>query len=67
MHSVTSENDYEMIRNIQKKLSFEKILPAKSLGDILHELMQELNHLKAELTGKFDTLTIFQTLLRSFR
>jgi hypothetical protein len=40
-----------MITNIQKKLTFEKILPSKSLGEILHELMEELNQLKAELTG----------------
>jgi len=51
MHSVTSENNYEMITTIQQKLIFEKILPSKSLGDILNELMQELNQLKAELTG----------------
>jgi hypothetical protein len=51
MHSVTSENNYEMITTIQQKIIFEKILPSKSLGDILHELMQELNQLKSELTG----------------
>jgi len=51
MHSVTSENNYEMITTIQQKIIFEKISPSKSLGDILHELMQELNQLKSELTG----------------
>jgi hypothetical protein len=52
MHSVTSENDYEMITSIQQKLIFEKISPAKSTGDILHELLYELNQLKAELIGQ---------------
>lgn len=54
MYSVTSDNDrdYEMITNIQQKLIFDKITPAKSTGEILNGLMQELNHLKAELTGK---------------
>jgi hypothetical protein len=53
MHSVTSDNerDYEMITNIQQKIIFEKISPSKSKGEILNELMQELNQLKAELTG----------------
>ncbi len=51
MHSVTSENDYEIITNIQQKLIFEQISPAKSIGKILHELLQELNQLKAQLTG----------------
>ncbi len=51
MHSVTSENDYEMITSIQQKLIFEKISPAKSIGDVLHELLHELNQLKAELIG----------------
>jgi len=54
MHSVSSENerDYEMITNIQQKLIFDKITPSKSTGEILNGLMQELNQLKAELTGK---------------
>jgi len=54
MHSVSSENDrdYEMIINIQQKLIFDKITPSKSTGEILNGLMQELNQLKAELTGK---------------
>ena len=54
MHSVTSDNerDYEMITNIQQKLIFDKIPLSKSTGEILHSLMQELNQLKAELTGK---------------
>jgi len=54
MHSVSSENerDYEMIQNIQQKLIFDKITPSKSTGEILNGLMQELNQLKAELTGK---------------
>jgi hypothetical protein len=54
MHSVTSENerDYEMITTIQQKLIFDKIPLSKSIGEILHGLMQELNQLKAELTGK---------------
>jgi hypothetical protein len=51
MHSVTSENDYEIITNIQQKLIFEKISPSKSTGDVLHELLHELNQLKADLTG----------------
>ena len=55
MHSVTSDNerDYEMITNIQQKLIFDKITPSRSTGEILHTLMQELNQLKAELTGRF--------------
>ncbi|CAF3503188.1 unnamed protein product [Rotaria sp. Silwood1] len=40
-----------MITNIQQKLIFDKITPAKSTGEILNSLMQELNHLKAELTA----------------
>jgi hypothetical protein len=54
MHSVASENerDYEMIANIQQKLIFDKIPLSKSIGEILHGLMQDLNQLKAELTGK---------------
>ena len=54
IHSVTSDNerDYEMITNIQQKLIFDKITPSKSTGEILHLLMQELNQLKAELTGE---------------
>jgi hypothetical protein len=54
MHSVSSENerDYEMITSIQQKLIFDKITPSKSIGEILNSLMQELNQLKAELTGK---------------
>jgi hypothetical protein len=54
MHSVSSENDrdYDLITSVQQKLIFEKITPSKSIGEILHELMQELNQLKAELTGK---------------
>jgi len=60
MYSVTSENDYELITNIQQKLSFEKILPSKSRGEILHELMQELNQLKAELIGKIYFYNIFK-------
>lgn len=54
MYSVTSDNDrdYETITNIQQKIIFDKITPSKSTGDILNGLMQELNHLKAELTGK---------------
>lgn len=67
MHSVTSENEYEMIRNIQKKISFEKILPAKSAGEILHELMQELNHIKAELTGKIHFFQYSKTSFILFR
>jgi hypothetical protein len=53
MHSVTSENerDYEMITSIQQKIIFEKVLRSKSKGEILNELMQELNQIKAELTG----------------
>ena len=53
VHSITSENDrdYELITNIQQKLIFDKITPSKSTGEILHVLMQELNQLKAELTG----------------
>jgi hypothetical protein len=54
MHSVSSENerDYEMITSIQQKLIFDKITPSKSIGTILNGLLQELNQLKAELTGK---------------
>ncbi len=54
MHSVSSENerDYEMITSIQQKLIFDKITPSKSIGIILNGLLQELNQLKAELTGK---------------
>lgn len=54
MHSVTTENerDYELIATIQRKLIFDKITLSKSTGEILHGLMQELNQLKAELTGK---------------
>jgi len=54
MHSVSSENerDYEMITSIQQKVIFDKITPSKSTGEILNGLMQELNQLKAELTGK---------------
>lgn len=52
MHSVTSETDYEMIRYIQQKLVFERIVPAKSMSEILHELFQELNQLKSEFTGE---------------
>jgi len=57
MHSVSSENerDYEMITSIQQKLIFDKITPSKSTGEILNILMQELNQLKAELTGKEKT------------
>jgi hypothetical protein len=57
MHSVSSENerDYEMITSIQQKLIFDKITPSKSTGEILNVLMQELNQLKAELTGKEKT------------
>jgi hypothetical protein len=53
MHSVTSDNerDYEMITNIQQKLIFDKITPSKSTGEVLNTLMQELNQIKAELTG----------------
>lgn len=56
MHSVASENerDYELIASIQQKLIFDKIVPSKSIGEIMHGLMQELNQLKAELTGKFE-------------
>jgi hypothetical protein len=43
-----------MITTIQQKLIFEKILPSKSIGEILHELRQELNQLKAELIGQRD-------------
>jgi hypothetical protein len=54
MQTVTSDNerDYETIISIQQKLIFDKITPSKSVGDILHGLMQELNQLKAELTGE---------------
>ncbi|CAF3529479.1 unnamed protein product, partial [Rotaria sp. Silwood2] len=49
IHSITSENDcdYEMIRNIQQKLFFDKIETSKSMSEILNELTQELNQLKA--------------------
>ena len=55
MHSVTSDNerDYELIVSIQQKLIFDKITPSKSTGGILNSLMQELNQLKAELTGNY--------------
>ena len=55
MHSVSSENerDFEMITNIQQKLIFDKLPSPKSTGEILNGLMQELNQIKAELTGKY--------------
>jgi hypothetical protein len=40
-----------MITNIQQKLIFDKITPSKSTGEVLNTLMQELNQIKAELTG----------------
>lgn len=58
MHSVTSETDHEMIVSIQQKISFDRIPPAKSTGEILHELMNELNQIKLELIG-FATFIIF--------
>ena len=60
MHSVTSDNEreYEMIISIQQKLIFDKITPSKSIGEIMHGLMQELNQLKAELTGT-DRIILF--------
>jgi hypothetical protein len=60
MHSITSENDrdYEMITSIQQKLIFDKITPSKCTGEILNGLMQELNQLKAELTGKKNLFSI---------
>ena len=61
MHAVTSEDDYEMITEIQQKLSFQKILPAKSIGEILHELLQELHQLKSELTGLISSSSILKT------
>ena len=63
MHSVTSENerDYEMITSIQQKIIFEKVLPSKSKGEILNELMQELNQLKAELTDEPKTSASHET------
>ena len=42
-----------MITNIQQKVIFDKITSPKSTGEILNELMQELNYLKVDLTGKF--------------
>ncbi|CAF0992403.1 unnamed protein product [Rotaria sordida] len=59
IYSISSDNDrdYEMITNIQQKLIFDKITPAKSTGEILNGLMQELNHLKAELTAVLITTT----------
>jgi hypothetical protein len=67
MHSVSSENerDYEMIQNIQQKLIFDKITPSKSTGEILNGLMQELNQLKAELTGKKKFIS-FYILIKIF-
>lgn len=54
MQTVSSENerDYELITSIQQKLIFDKITPSKSTGEIMNNLMQESNQLKAELTGK---------------
>ncbi|CAF3522158.1 unnamed protein product [Rotaria socialis] len=65
IYSVTSDNDrdYEMITNIQQKLIFDKITPSKSTGEILNTLMQELNHLKAELTAV--SLTTTQEMSRT--
>ncbi len=61
MHSVSSENerDYEMITSIQQKVIFDKITPSKSTGEILNGLMQELNQLKAELTGRKKLIFVF--------
>ncbi|CAF0895311.1 unnamed protein product [Rotaria sp. Silwood1] len=63
IYSISSENerDYEMITNIQQKLIFDKITPAKSTGEILNSLMQELNHLKAELTDESKSLFPYET------
>jgi len=53
MQTVSSENerDYELITSIQQKLIFDKITPSKSTGELMNNLMQESNQLKAELTG----------------
>ncbi|CAF1474341.1 unnamed protein product, partial [Rotaria sordida] len=63
IYSISSDNDrdYEMITNIQQKLIFDKITPAKSTGEILNGLMQELNHLKAELTDESKSLFPYET------
>jgi len=68
MYSVTSENerDYDMIISIQQKIIFEKVLPSKSKGEILNELMQELNQLKSELTGKENKKQNFRNILFLF-
>ncbi|CAF5120560.1 unnamed protein product, partial [Rotaria magnacalcarata] len=51
MNSMTSQNDsdYEIIRSIQQKLIFGKIVPPKSMAEIFNELTQELNQLNGEL------------------
>lgn len=53
MHSVTSENsrDFQLIRNVQQKIIFEKIPLSKSTGEILYELRQELKQLKVDVIG----------------
>ncbi|CAF0814942.1 unnamed protein product [Rotaria sordida] len=63
IHSITSENDcdYEIIRNIQQKLMFDKIVPLKSMNEILNELIQELNQLKAELTDESRASDLYDT------
>ncbi|CAF4414152.1 unnamed protein product [Rotaria socialis] len=54
MNSMTSKNDsdYEIIRSIQQKLSFDKIVPSKSMAEILNELTQEWNQLNEELADE---------------
>ncbi|CAF4861689.1 unnamed protein product, partial [Rotaria sp. Silwood1] len=63
IYSITSENDYdyEMIRNIQQKLIFDKIIPSKSMNEILNELIQELNQLKAELIDESRASDVYDT------
>mgnify|MGYP006933271282 FL=1 len=62
MQTVSSENerDYELITSIQQKLIFDKITPSKSTGELMNNLMQESNQLKAELTGNEKKTTKYE-------